>query len=612
MIKIFRMYVAWTAYAGLMGCSVLATRDSQPASLRLLLNLNAGSALYQPGDTVQITLQLRNRSDNVVTVTNLDVLVKDISDSACGLLITKQVASSLTLQPQAAFETELFLSSPRQDDAKVQGIYMRYNIDGRDTTIYQTFFRVSAQKILTTFQIDEEDYKGLSVYKLDGGMSAEYAVEKSAAILSAGIAHSWRVNAPGGGPNHVYGGPDFLIDSVDKTVKLYDSILGTHTSIESVIVAPGIPSVPYLALSLKAPVLPIHFLASVYSVKEVQTILSSAMATGCSAYATLGHDPSVPHAVAWIKLLDLPPPYRDFIKRHHVKTIVVMGATGVTGGETKAKQIYPRDGGQYAPGSVYLMYPGTSADDQATLESKIADLKSHAIATDFTRIADWESGMNDLQMQAIAAYGKSHLLPELDNVVVVSSPDLIDLYDLGTHLAVSLMKKNQALYADGEMIPMGVSFNPYLISHPLYELRMGIVPLLYWQGVPVETTVRRMCTQVGQALSAAFPKRQLNQLGFYSNCTRNFGGSQIETDLQQAVRRQHLPALGLTGCQSDEVWDQKDAITSLVEEKAIHIINQWTAEEYRSWYAQIQPLTVTEIKETAGRLPGIDVQIFTR
>ena len=44
---------------------------------------------------------------------------------------------------------------------------------------YVTCIRVASDSILTTYRIDKENFNGLNVYKLDGGMSAEYAVEKS-------------------------------------------------------------------------------------------------------------------------------------------------------------------------------------------------------------------------------------------------------------------------------------------------------------------------------------------------------------------------------------------------------------------------------------------------
>ena len=69
---------------------------------------------------------------------------------------------------------------------------------------YSSYFRVVTPGMLTTYQIAKEEYKGLNVFMLDGGMSAEYAVQKSLANLTAGVSHTWRIG-PEEVPNR-YGG----------------------------------------------------------------------------------------------------------------------------------------------------------------------------------------------------------------------------------------------------------------------------------------------------------------------------------------------------------------------------------------------------------------------
>ena len=82
---------------------------------------------------------------------------------------------------------------------------------------YSSYFRVVIPGMLTTYQIAKEEYKGLNVFMLDGGMSAEYAVQKSLANLTAGVSHTWRIG-PGGGPKPVWGTPDFLQQTVQHKV----------------------------------------------------------------------------------------------------------------------------------------------------------------------------------------------------------------------------------------------------------------------------------------------------------------------------------------------------------------------------------------------------------
>lgn len=42
---------------------------------------------------------------------------------------------------------------------------------------YSSYFRVVTPGMLTTYQIAKEEYKGLNVFMLNGGMSAEYTVQ---------------------------------------------------------------------------------------------------------------------------------------------------------------------------------------------------------------------------------------------------------------------------------------------------------------------------------------------------------------------------------------------------------------------------------------------------
>ena len=138
--------------------------------------------------------------------------------------------------------------------------------------IYSSYFRVVTPGMLTTYQITKEEYKGMNVFMLDGGMSAEYAVQKSLANLTAGVSHTWFIG-PGGGPKPVWGTPDFLQQSVRHTVDLYNEHLGKSKKLKTVIISTGVPTVPYLSAAMEAPVLPLHFLVSVKSTKEVSSII---------------------------------------------------------------------------------------------------------------------------------------------------------------------------------------------------------------------------------------------------------------------------------------------------------------------------------------------------
>ena len=50
---------------------------------------------------------------------------------------------------------------------------------------------------------------------------------------------------------------------------------------------------PYLSAAMEAPVLPLHFLVSVNSTKEISSILEYSSQAGVPCYATLGYDASM-------------------------------------------------------------------------------------------------------------------------------------------------------------------------------------------------------------------------------------------------------------------------------------------------------------------------------
>ena len=105
------------------------------------------------------------------------------------------------------------------------------------------YFQQKKESILTTYEINKETYKGVDVFTLDGGMSAEYAVQKSLSNMTSAVSHTWKIGK-GGGPAPVWGEKDFLIKSAQKTVDLYNKYLGSDKPIETVIISTGVPVVP--------------------------------------------------------------------------------------------------------------------------------------------------------------------------------------------------------------------------------------------------------------------------------------------------------------------------------------------------------------------------------
>ena len=460
----------------------------------------------------------------------------------------------------------------------------------------RTTFRVLAPGELTRFSIVRHDQPGTSLFDLDGGMSAEYALEKSVSGLAGGMSHSWRVSRSGHGPRPVFATREFLQKSVRETVAIYDRELGRNRTFDTVILSTGYPTIPYLSQALNAPVLPLHFLASADSVAEIRTALDGAISEGYSAYATLGHDPSVDHAVAWIKLLDLPAEYRAFLRRHRVRTVLITGSTGTSGGETKARKLGRDNVVSYAPGDIYVMYPGTSHSDEESLAEKIVDLQQQPELSDFVRITDWESGVAQSQACRIATSAASGgdtgseilgLMPE----------DLGSLYSLGTTVTASLMAKNRSLFGDPSKPASGIVLNPYLMAYPGQEFEAGYIPIVYFQVVPAQTTLSKLQTVVAPALKKYFPERRLESARIWLNSSKNFGGKFFGDPYQREAARLGFKDMVVNDYTVDEQWAPNDGQRSISEKLAQAEASKPPPLRLSSMAAARSPLTMAEFKE---------------
>ena len=464
----------------------------------------------------------------------------------------------------------------------------------------QTFFRVGAAEALTTFAIARVEHRDHPVFLLRGGLSAEYALEKALANLAGGTAHSWQPGAPGSGPEPVLATPGFLEKSLAATVAAYDRYLGAEARFETVIISTGFPSIPYFSHALGAPVLPIHFLVSVDSVKEIELILDRARDQGLSAYSTLGHDTSLPLAVAWIKLLDLPRIYADFINRRGAKNVVILGSTGTIGGETKARMVLNGSTEPYRPQSIYILYPGTSPDDEATLNREIADLAATPLG-EFEYISDWESGITRIQMDN---FRRSIERETAAGLTVVSAGNLIKLYNLGTYATLALIRKNAGL--PGGRTPTGIALNPYLTGYPAYEHWKGYVPYVYWQGNPPASIADMALETATLGMQRTFPGVDVSGLEVWMNSTRNFGGY-FAPSIARALSDRGMASIRENDYSLDENWDLGDGVDSPSEVAVRQIVTAEPTARFEAWRRSLVLLELDEFLDVARWDPDIDV-----
>eukprot|EP01043_Picozoa_sp_COSAG02_P045551 COSAG02_NODE_4179_length_5658_cov_1.522396_1_plen_363_part_00 len=304
---------------------------------------------------------------------------------------------------------------------------------------------------------------------LRGGMSAELGVEKSLGSLTAAVSHSWRVRAPGAGPENVDGRATFLQDSLNRTVELYERLVDqtARNRVKTAVIGPAPCLLPYLVHYTNAVYLPTHFLLSFTNLTSVQRVLAAASASGIDAYAVGGVDYSMPGTVvAWIKLRRLPLVYKSLLQRWGISEAIVVGTTRRS---WSARRIPSSVVGN---NEVYLHATSNMAADRQLYRSFGLSGAMHIPLLPKVEIDDWESGIGAQVEQLLADAGS---IDGMRSTWSLTSTDTLPLYEFAVHVAAAGMRAN------GNE-PVGVAMLPYYVCHPLFEELQGYVPFPYWQG----------------------------------------------------------------------------------------------------------------------------------
>ncbi|GAA3580532.1 hypothetical protein [Snuella lapsa] len=545
---------------------------------------------YSAGDQVKLeSFIIENLSSTPVSISSVLVSIKDFS--------LNRVLYELELMTDVEIEVEKthqvsgrsIFTIPSDFKNEPYGVYIRTIFsDGSAKEFYKTFFRVKDNQTLLTYKIDKEDYNGLSVYKLRGGLSAEYTIQKATASFASAISHTWTTPI-----ESVVSTPDFLERSINYTVDFYNEAVGSTTPIETVIISTGIPGVQYLAKNMKAIVLPLHYLVASGTVKEAQTILDQANNTGYSVYGTIGHDFSITNtqSVGWIKLLELPEQYKKFINDHQVKNVILLGHTGTNDGETAAQKVADTRS-KYEAGSLYLMrFSGDASDGY--LEQILSDYNRTRLSA-VTKVADWEAGIIPEQID-----GFSNTLKAETGVTVtsVTASDGVHLWNLGTYTSLALAKKNQAIFEVGGPAVRGISTNQYMLGNPGYESYIRYIPFLYFAGISAEFQYDNwLGTKIKSAINAYFPDIVFENLTFWTN----------RLDMDVLLRSKGLTVRS-SNYQEGQIWNLGNGINSLTEVRADDIINTTTPSAFKSWNESLQYLDVSDLEDISNRFPEIVV-----
>lgn len=552
--------------------------------------IKTDKGIYDKGEEVWLQdFFIRNTSTTSDTdISSVFVLIKDFESNEILHEFEQETNVKIEKGKEYTFKSIPIFSIPANFKSQSYAISIRITFSsGKKRELYKTFFRVKDSKSLLTYKIEEENYSGLPVFKLRGGLSAEYAVQKSISSLVSGISHSWYTPIA-----TVDSSPDFLELSIKNTISTYNEAIGPTAPIETVIISTGIPGVQYLARNMKAAVLPLHFLVSSNTIKETQTILEQANNSGYSAYGTLGHDFSITNAkaVGWIKLLDLPKEYKDFISQHQVKNVIVLGHTGSDDGETAARKVIDTRN-KYQEGVLYLMrFSGDASDGYL---KQILDDYDPYLLSPVTKIADWEAGIIDDQINNFSASINNGTTAKTTTITAI---DGVHLWNLGTFSSLALIKKNKSTFELGGPAVRGVSLNPYLKGHPSYESWIRYVPFLYFGAFSDEFQYDNwLNTKIRDAIKYYFPNIVFENLTFWVNHRESMASL--------------LESKGLTVRRNDysihEMWDLSDGVNSLSEIRAADIVSKTTSTNYKNWNDNLKYLDINDLKNISIQFPEI-------
>ena len=555
--------------------------------------------LYAPGESIVLQpFYIKNRSEKKITIDTILIKIDPVDTNDPGASRQKIIDTPYSIEGNGQREIPRMEIVNADDGPGSKGYLVHAELilsipeDGQifkqKESVYLTFFRIADNDQNLTYTINSTDYHSLPVFTLHGGLSAEYTAQKAVAALAGGISHSWNIPAPGMGPAPLKSTPDFLERSLRQTVDFYDATFGKNEIFETVIISTGIPSGAYLARALNAPVLPIHFLAGVHTTKEIQTMLDYSEAQGTAAYATIGHDYSLSDhkAVAWIKLLSLPDSYRQFLIDHQVRNVIFHGALGL-GGESAAKKL--KDNNEhYGTGSIYLMHFAGN-NSETYLSQTIRDFDTQNLGP-LVQIADWEAGVIEQQVDYLSEEIKEKT--SVGRIEFVTTRDAIHLWNMGTYMMLHLLKKN-------DLALKGISFNPYLIAHPVFETYRGYVPFLYWQGtLPPHHIDNRLTTLIQGAVAHYFPNTTFNELTCWVNSTNNFGGRDQGANMAKALQQNGFHRIVNNIYSLGEEWNPADGMESAVEVRADSLV-QLGVDQLQQWNQNLQYLTIADLKEIA-------------
>jgi hypothetical protein len=168
-----------------------------------------------------------------------------------------------------------------------------------------------------------------------------------------------------------------------------------------------------------------------------------------------------------------------------------------------------------------------------------------------------------------------------------------------------IYKNIKAFTAGGSSPVKGVALNPYLLSDPLYENRFKYIPLVYWQGNPLESVIDKLQQVVKAGISSYFPRIKYDELNFWVNSSINFGGPEKAMAMKNALLLKGLKNIKENDYSFDEVWDPKDGMKAPCEVRAKEVMKFTTPAALKMWNDKLLPLLPADLDQLSHRFPKI-------
>lgn len=582
--------------------------------------VNLSTSTLKPGENVNVEFVLNNSTAYPVVVSDARIVLENMYKNTFHVL-REHVITDCEIESGNQSEVIKIEDLNIEEECGEAPDYCRILLDSRFVGGGKAQQEIAGIRLLddntlVTYRIDKESYQGIPIYQQTGDMSAAFAVTKTLTGWCGGMAGTMNYRPQIGGTYPVYATPQFLVESVRYTVDMYDRELGADTEIETVVLGTGLSSVSHLSSALKAVFLPVHFLVSVNSTREVKDIMDYSMEQGYPCYATLGYDASVPQVgVAWVKLLDLPSEYKEFMLKHKVKNVVLFGVSEGVTAETLARKCLvdastPDTG--YEPGSLFIQYTNYgSVQDIAAIRGRVYDYDDLTLGKEH-HIADWESGLVQAQIDGLANSIKSGTQASVTLLTSTTDQNL-SLYNVASFAMLECMSVNGCR-------PKGVILDEYLTCHPYYEMSRGYLPMLYWQMNPAESTVARLDV-LQKGILEMFP--DVNTEAFTADYRYYLNSNYNRFGLRDALLARGIKSENISIRKTEDAWNPADDAEqeeymgvwnykiSAVEEFTYDIVANEGAAGYRNWIQELQPIGMEGLYRMANLMNslGMDVQV---